>query len=192
MDGGSDRWAALFGELEADLAESGAADLRAEVADRTRREQATLRLVDRLRPVIRHQVRVRLVAGGVAKGRLADVGADWLLLADVGAELRAAVLVPLGQVAAIDGLGVRSAMPGSEGRVAAALDLRHALRRLARDRAAVLVGMVDGGSVAGTLDRVGSDFIEVAVHPIGEPRRAAAVRQVLAIPIAAVSMVRSG
>ncbi|MDP9241357.1 MAG: hypothetical protein M3O55_12085 [Actinomycetota bacterium] len=192
MDGGSDRWEALFGELEADLAESGAADLRAEVADRTRREQATLRLVDRLRPVIGHQVRVRLVAGGVAKGRLADVGADWLLLADVGAELRAAVLVPLGQVAAIDGLGVRSAMPGSEGRVAAALDLRHALRRLARDRAAVLVGMVDGGSVAGTLDRVGSDFIEVAVHPIGEPRRAAAVRQVLAIPIAAVSMVRSG
>jgi len=183
-----DRWEALFGELEAELAASGAAELRAEVADRTRREMATLRLVDRLRPAIGYPLQVRLTVGGMLNGRLADVGSDWLLLA----ERHAAVLVPLGQVASLGGLAARSAAPGSEGRVGAALDLRHALRRLARDRAAVVVGVVDGGTVAGTLDRVGADFVEIAEHPVGEPRRAAVVRQVRAIPIAALSSVRSG
>jgi hypothetical protein len=186
--GAGDRWEALFGEFEAEFAAAGAADLRAEVADRTRREHATLRLVDRLRPVIGHQVQVRLATGGGVDGRLAEVGADWLLVA----EIRAAALVPMGQVTSVGGLGARSAAPGSEGRVGAALDLRHALRRLARDRAAVTVGVVDGGTLSGTLDRVGADFVEIAEHPPGEPRRAAAVRQTRAVRLTAVSVVRSG
>ncbi|MEP6695543.1 MAG: hypothetical protein ABJA34_01555 [Pseudonocardiales bacterium] len=191
MDGGpaaGDRWEALFGDLEAELAASGAGELRSEVADRTRREYATLRLVDRLRPVLGHPVQVRLAAGDLVSGRLTDVGADWLLVA----EARAAVLVPLSQIAWVTGLSSRSAVPGSEGRVGAALDLRHALRRLVRDRAEVVVSTVDGGAVTGTLDRVGADFVEIAEHTAGEPRRAGAVRQVRAMPITAVSCVRSG
>jgi hypothetical protein len=134
-----------------------------------------------------HQVQVRLVAGGALTGRLADVGADWLLVVEFGAT----VLVPLTQVASLGGLGAQSAQPGSEGRVGAALDLRHALRRLARDRASVVVGTTDGGSVSGTLDRVGADFLEIAEHPPDQPRRAGAVRQVRAIPLTAVTAVRS-
>ncbi len=182
-----DRWEALFGELEAELAGAGAADLRAEVADRTRREYAALRLVDRLRPVVGHGVRLRLVTGGGVSGQLVEVGADWLLVV----ERAVAALVPLRQVAAIGGLGSRSAAPGSEGRVGAALDLRHALRRLARDRAAVVVSVVDGSTLSGTLDRIGADFVEIAEHPVDEPRRAVAVRQVSAVPIAALSVLRS-
>lgn len=186
--GEGERWEALFSDLEAGAAEIAAAELRSEVADRTRREYATLRLVDRLRPATGHELQLRLLTGDSLRGRLVEVGADWILLV----EPRAAALVPLVQVAWVTGLGARSAMPGSEGAVTAALDLRHALRRLARDRAAVVVSVLDGSTVSGTVDRVGADFVEVAEHAAGEPRRAAAVRQVRAIALTALSVVRSG
>jgi hypothetical protein len=49
----------------------------------------------------------------------------------------------------------------------------------------------DGGLVSGTLDRVGVDFVEVAEHPMGEPRRARAVQGARAVRIPAVALVRS-
>lgn len=185
---GVDRWDALFGDLEGELAQADAADLRAEVADRTRREYALLSFVDRLRPARGHPVQLRLAGGWTAAGRLTDSGADWLLVEE-GAT---AVLVPTGQLLSLTGLGALSSTPGSEGRVSAALDLRHALRRLARDRAPVTVGLCDGGSVTGTLDRVGRDFVELSEHPVGLPRRAATVRQMRALLLPAIAFVRVG
>ncbi len=185
---GTDRWESLFAELEAELAAGQSADLRAEVADRTRREFSSLRLVDRLRPAVGHPLRVELPAGLVVAGRLVDVGADWILVA----EQAGSALVPLSHIVSLLGLGAGSAVPGSEGRVTAALDVRHALRRLARDRAPVVLTTVDGGSCFGTLDRVGADFVEIAQHPVGEPRRVAAVHGMRAVPVAAVILVRSG
>ncbi len=182
------RWDDLFSDLEAEVSAADAADLRGEVADRTRREHALLRIVDRLRPAIGYQVQVRLAAGGLVSGRLAESGADWLLI-DEGAT---AVLVPLTHLLSVGGLGALSSPPGSEGRVGAALDLRHVLRRLARDRAAVTIGLVDGSSVVGTLDRVGLDFVDVAEHPAGEFRRPGAVRQVRALLLSAITLVRVG
>lgn len=181
-----DRWDALFGDLESELAGADAADLRAEVADRTRREYARLRVVDRLRPALGHPVRLGLAAGVVISGRLGEVGADWLLVDDG----TSAVLVALAHLYSVGGLGALSAAPHSEGRVSAALDLRHPLRRLARERAAVTVGLADGTIVSGTVDRVGRDFVEVAEHPAGEPRRPATVRQVRALLLPAISLVR--
>src|SRR5437899_7357130 len=52
------RWERLFADLAAGLDSSELADLEAEVADRTRRELARLRFVDRLRPSIGTQVSV--------------------------------------------------------------------------------------------------------------------------------------
>jgi len=45
--------------------------------------------------------------------------------------------------------------------------------------------------VIGTIDRVGADFIEVAVHAAWEPRRAAAVRSVALVPLDAIVLVRA-
>jgi hypothetical protein len=118
---------------------------------------------------------------------LREVGPDWLLLAEqVGSE----VLVPLAAVGAIHGLGAHSAQPGSEGKVGARLDLRYALRRLARDRAPLGATLAHGGVLTGTLDRVGADFVELAEHAPDERRRAGAVRRVSTIPITALVLLR--
>jgi hypothetical protein len=74
--------------------------------------------------------------------------------------------------------------------VAGRLGLRSVLRGIARDRSAVRIELVDGTTVDATIDRVGADFVEVAVHPAGEPRRRADVRDVEVIPFGAVAAVR--
>ena len=61
-----------------------------------------------------------------------------------------------------------------------------ALRELARRREPVRVQLVDGTAVAGTIEAVGSDYLEVAEHDLGEARRRAAVRARRFIGFAAV------
>ena len=71
------------------------------------------------------------------------------------------------------------------------MDLRRALRGLARDRSAVQIVLDDGSVLSGTLDRVGADYVELAEHPADLPRRAEAVQGVRAVVIAAVAVVRT-
>jgi hypothetical protein len=51
-----------------------------------------------------------------------------------------------------------------------------ALRELARRREPVRIELVDASAVDGTIEAVGSDYLEVAEHDPGEARRRAAVR----------------
>ena len=181
------RWQALFDDLEGQLAAAYAAELAGEVADRTRREAALLRLVDRLRAAQGAVVAVSLPGAGSLRGRLLDAGADWLLLDEGGGR---EVLVPLSAVLGISGLGSQTAAPDG-GPVAKRLDLRWALRGLARSRSGVALGLADGTLVTGTLDRVAQDHLDLAEHGLGEARRAAVVRQVRVVPLSAVALVRS-
>lgn len=181
------RWDELFADLEGQLAATEVADLEAEIADRTRAEVARMRLVDRLRAASGHRLSVVLPARQLLSGRLAGVGPDWLLLTETPDR---EALVPLAVVLSVTGLGRRSAAPGSEGAVASRLGLTWALRGLARDRSPVTLGLVDGSSWAGTLDRVGADFVELAEHAPGEPRRPAGVSGIRAVPLAALAVVR--
>jgi hypothetical protein len=181
------RWEALFDDLEAQADALAAAELQAEVADRTRREHALLGLSDRLRETEGHPLAVTVWGAGTVHGRLLDAGVDWLLLEETGRD----VLVPLASVLGITGLGARSAVPGSDGDVGRRLDLRWALRGLARDRAGVAVVLRDGSALNGTLDRVGADHVDVAEHAPGEARRAGAVRQVRLVPVTALALLRS-
>lgn len=181
------RWDELFDDLEAQFGEAETADLAAEVTDRSRRELSLLRLVDRLRPVIGGPVSLRLVGAGVIEGELRAIGPDWLLLAEVG---RREALVAAHAVISVGGLAAQSAVPHSEGQVAARLDLAYALRGIVRDRSAVALTLIDGSTAIGTLDRVGADFVELAEHAPGEPRRPDAVRAVRAYPLTSLVVVR--
>lgn len=182
------RWERLFADLETELAAAEAAERDAEVAERTRAEVAKLRLVDRLRVADGIEVAVTLVGGGDWCGVVADAGPDWVLL--IG-DRRGDVLVSLAAVRSVTGLPPWSAVPGSEGRVAERFRIGAVLRGVARDRAAVRVLLRDGDAYHGTVDRVGADFLELAEHDPGEPRRPGAVRRIRLVPFAALAAVET-
>jgi hypothetical protein len=183
------RWDDLFRDLEAQLAAAESAELEAEVADRTRREAALLGLVDRARAAVGQHVVVRAQGAGPVEGVLADVGSQWLLVAE-GSGREA--LVPLSAVTSLSGLAAWSGAPGSAGQVFERLRLGHALRAIARDRLPVRVWLLDGSVVAGTMDRVGADFVEISEHGTGEVRRHGEVTGIRTVPFSALALVRSG
>lgn len=176
------RWDRLFDDLEAQLAADESRELRAEVADRTRRERALIDLQSRLLGNLgQPEVGVRTPASTYS-GRLDDAGPDWLLLHGT----RGAVLVPLAAVRSLTGLGPRVEQPSL---VAKGFGFGMALRALSRDRLVVEIADLDGRTTTGTIDAVGADHLELAEHPPDEPRRVANIRTVHLIPFAAVGAV---
>lgn len=180
------RWDDLFADLAAQAAAADAAERAAEAEERARVELGQGVLADRLRGAEGVQVTVH-VTGARLAGVLGLVGPDWLLLDERdGRE----VLVPLAALLGVDGLGRLTAPPGSVDPVTAKLGLRHALRGIARDRSGVRLHLSSGEVLAATLDRVGADYLEAALHPAGEARRSGAVRSSRAVPFAALAAVR--
>lgn len=177
------RWERLFADLEAQFAAARAAEFAGEVADRSRREMALVTLADRVRSAP-GEVQLGLAAGEVARGAVVGCGPDWVLLADGTAE----TLVPLAAVTWLRGLSGAADAPTSA--VLARLGLGHALRGLGRDRAEVTVLATTGERFTGTIDRVGADFVDLAEHPAGEPRRPGAVRSIRTIPFASLAALR--
>ncbi|HEX2074593.1 MAG TPA: hypothetical protein VHF92_12480 [Geodermatophilus sp.] len=182
------RWQQLFADLQAEFDEAEAAEERAEEASRVRAEMGAVRLAERLGGARGRRVSLRCRGAGEVAGVLVDVGTDWLLLVDDGGR---DVLVASSAVRTAAGLGRGTAAPAEDGRVRAQLDLRRALRGLARDRSVVAVVLDDGALLTGTVDRVGADFLELAEHAPEEPRRGAAVRGVRAVVLSAVAVVRT-
>ena len=182
------RWQRLFADLQAEFDEAEAAAERAEDASRRRVETGAVRLVDRLAGVLGRPLVLRCRGAGDVTGVLVEVGADWLLLAD---DARREVLVATPSVRTASGLGRATAAAEDPGPVRARMDLRRALRGLARDRSVVQVVLDDGAVYVGTVDGVGADHVELAEHAADQPRRAAAVRGVRAIALPAVAVVRT-
>ncbi|SEO71493.1 hypothetical protein [Trujillonella endophytica] len=180
------RWQRLFADLQAEWEAEEVAAERAEDASRTRLEIGAIHLADRLGGAVGRELTVRCRGLGDLRGLLTEVGAGWLLVTEAGGR---EVLVALAAVRSVTGLDRGTAAP-TGGEVVARLDLRWALRGLARDRSPVQVLLDDGGTSTGTVDRVGADFLELAEHAGDEPRRTAAVHGVRAIALDAVAAVR--
>jgi hypothetical protein len=182
------RWQQLFADLDAQFEAEEAAEERAESASRARSEIGALGLADRLRGALGTPVVLGCRGAGNVAGVLLDVGADWLLVEDDAARQS---LVATTAVRTVAGLGRRTAAPEPPGPVRGRLDLRRALRGLARDRSAVQVVLDDGSVLNGTLDRVGADYVELAEHPTDVPRRAEAVQGVRGVVISGIAVVRT-
>ena len=175
------RWEQLFSDLEGQWEAEARRDLDQEVADRTRRERATVGLFERLAASVEAEVGVRLLAGPPLRGVLSDVGDGWLLLGgDRGGQ---SALVPLTAVTAVTGLGVRA----PEAKLARRFGFGYALRGLSRDRAVVALTDVSGAVATGTIGGVGRDCFDLTEHAPDDPRRPENVTGRRLVPFAAVA-----
>jgi len=180
------RWQQLFDDLEGQLAAAEAAELASEVSERTRIEHGRIRLADRVRAGLGTEV---VVGCGVddVRGRLVRVTPDAVVVAEIGG----AAVVPLAALAWVSGLDRAASAPREEGPMDRGLGLRMLLRAIARDRSPVRILFRDRSSLAGTIDAVGSDWLDLAVHPLGEPRRAG-VSSLRTVRIDAMAVIREG
>lgn len=177
-------WEGLFADLEAQWEAHERRELDAEVADRTRRQRALVDLTARLAAHRGRPVTVRTTAGDPVTGVVVDVGDGWLALS----RSPRSVLVLLAALVGVDGLTTRS----EDARAARRFGVGYALRGLSRDRATVTVVDIAGGTTTGTIDAVGADHLQIALHHGDEPRRAPNVRAARAIPFAALVSVSTG
>ncbi len=144
------RWDDLFADLDGQLGAAEAAELQAEVAERSRAEQARLMLVERLAAQLGQEVRVGVAGMGAVTGRLADAVGAWLVLSEGAGR---SVLVPAHAWLWVDGLGRTVSAPA--GPVTRRATLGTALRVLAARRVATALHLRGGTVLEGTIDRVG-------------------------------------
>jgi hypothetical protein len=182
------RWDRLFDDLEAQLARSEHEEFAAEVSDRTRREIAQVHLLDRLRRAVGTPLDLTIDGAGAVHGVVRRVGQGWLLV-EVASQPEAVVTGHA--ILAVRGLPVAAVEPGSIGVVESRLDFGHIMRGIARDRTQMTVVLRDGSSLFGTVDRVGADFVDLAEHALGEPRRVADVSGRRTVPYAAICVLRA-
>jgi hypothetical protein len=178
------RWEELFDDLEGQADALQRADRDAEVADRTRAEVGQVTLLSRLRALEGDSVSVRLGNGDALSGTLVRLGVDWMLLA-----CPQEVVVPMTGIATLDDLPWHSVSAAGVGVVASRLTLSSAFRAMAVDRARITIRLHDGTSVSGTPDRVGKDFVDLALHHEDQGPRIRAVSRRTTVAYLAVSAV---
>lgn len=194
------RWDNLFDDLEGQLEH----ELNAEEVDLRAEEErlrlARLSLRDRLTSLAGGHgtragiLRVALTSGEVITLRPTTFGRDWLA-ADLldASTLGVQCVLPLAAVsgvivAADDVAASLAAEPGRTARLVDRIGLSFVLRDLCRRRASVEV-RTRAGVLTGTIDRVGRDHFDLAVHAAGTVRRAAEVRHARIVPLAEIQLV---
>ncbi len=181
------RWEELFDDLEARFEEQERAEAEADLVDLVRGERDRIAFVDRLRAHPEAWIALDLRDGSNRRGKVLDVGKDWVLLGTpAGSSMEQRdLLVPIAAVLSAGGLSQQSLDAGQS--VGRRLRLGSVLRGLARNRAAVAIDFWPMGHLDGTIDRVGADHLDLAVHPADVVRRAGEVRQMRTVPFQAVA-----
>jgi hypothetical protein len=180
-------WSALFSDLEAQAEELARAERAGEAAEAGRIYLAGGTIADRLRGGGSLSVRLRLRGDTQITGVVERTGPGWLLLGE-GHGREAVVLSAA--VLSCSGMTRYSAPAAALERTQTRLGVAHVLRGVSRDRSSVRVCLVDGYVLAGTIDRVGADYLELATVGGGSARRQAEVREFQAVPFTAVAAVR--
>ncbi len=201
MDRPGVRWNNLFDDLEGQLEhELGAEDVDFR-AEEERLRLGRLSIRDRL-TALRYAggdggetVTVVLDGGGPIPIRLSTVGRDWAAgdLVD-GSVRRSQCVVPLASVAGLELTAAqlsRSLLPydGDGPGLSARLGIAFVLRDLCRRRRPLDL-VLRSGELHGTIDRVGRDHLDLAVHDRESPRRQSAVRRLRVVPFQQLLLVR--
>lgn len=174
----------VFEDLEAEFEAGLRREAEQEATAAVRAEVGTTPLWEQLARRAGAQAVVR-AGSRLLRGTLAASYPDFLVLqANDGAQhlvrfQAASVALPPGRAT------LRPPPDGTRRRYNLAL----ALRELARRREPVRVELADGGTAEGTIEAVGSDYLELAEHEVGEARREAAVTARRFVAFAAIALV---
>lgn len=190
------QWDHLFEDLEGQLAaewEAERAVLDAE-SERLRIAKLSLRVRLRVLEVREAPLTLRLLDGARHLVHLRAVGADWI--AAQAQDVKTALIVPLTALASVETdhgalLETLEDAPLPADGLRDRMNLGFLLRDLARRRIPVNLALRDGETLHGTIDRAGSDHLDLAVHERGEARRSGAVRAFRIVPLDALVWLRS-
>lgn len=180
------RWNDLFADLEAQLEFGQWQAMEQDAAELTRGLWAELTLMDRLRAALGQQVRIMLRDGRAQTLVLKAVGPAWV----GGADGANALLVPREAILSVDADLRRAVVPSKP--LQAGPKMGSVYRMLARRREPVQIVARHGDTLAeGTIDRVGYDHLDLALHARDEFRRTTALRGFRIVPFEAIQLVRT-
>ena len=192
------RWDNLFDDLESQLEQELSAeevDLRAE---EERLRLARLGIRDRLYAL--HMAGVAPLRLSLADGSRITVtpttfGCDWFVGELTEEARRAQCVVPIDGIAGVilnrAHVLESTSVPVEEspGALSARLGLAFVLRDLCRRRQPIEL-ILNGGRMHGTIDRVGRDHLDLAVHEPGRPRRETEVTEYRIVRLSQLLLVR--
>jgi hypothetical protein len=197
------RWDSLFDDLESQLEQELTAEEVDLQAEEERLRLARLGIRDRLRSLhAAADATGRMLQLSLADGTRVVVdpstfGRDWLageLVEESGHRPQCVVALD-----AVDGVTLTrnqvipsldtSGSEESAGSLSARLGLQFVLRDLCRRRQAVDLWL-RSGRMHGTIDRVGRDHIDLAVHEAGRPRRESEVGEYRVVRLSQLVLVR--
>lgn len=194
------RWDRLFDDLEGQLEQELSAEELDQHAEEERLRVGRLAVRDRLLAVHAAErdedraVALLLNSGERVVVRSTSFGRDWFTAQLVG-DSRTGVpcVVPLAAVATLvltrAQVELSLAPQPGESTLSGRLTLPFVLRDLCRRRAAVDV-RTPLGDVHGTIDRVGRDHLDLAVHDSDRPRRESSVFEYRVVPLHHVLLLR--
>ncbi|MDO9590416.1 MAG: hypothetical protein Q7J04_04680 [Microcella sp.] len=193
------RWDHLFddlaGQLEHEL-QSEESDLQLE-EERLRLGRLALR--DRLAVLKASsdaelgQVRVRLRTGELHSVRLVTVGRDWVAGDLEGLPGNPQAIIPLAAIESVLMTAQQTTVSldplAATSELAARLGIAFLLRDLCRRRSTVTL-VTASASTSGTIDRVGRDHLDLAVHDPDRPRRTTEVEHIRLVGFDQLLLVR--
>lgn len=195
-------WDRLFEDLEGQLASEWEAERAARDAESERLRIAQLTLRSRLRFLCERQASIVM---DLANGRrlpltLRTVGADWIAADSTtvrgGGSAQSMLVIPLHAVHGISTdhgmvLGSLDEQAAASSPLRERMTLGFILRDLARRRVPLHLSTANAEDIHGTIDRAGSDHLDLALHDAGTARLAAAVQGFRIVPFEAVVSVRT-
>lgn len=187
MTDDDERFDELVADLNGEFVAQQRRELWDEVADRTRGERTELSLAARLHACVGCAIRLVLPNTEQLAGRLTDVGAGWIAVTTRETGRATEAIVPWSAIRGIR--GVQRAVRGERSAIADRRRLTVKLRELSRARRIVSLVLQDAAPVAGTMDAVGHDFVDMVEHSAGE-RPSTARGSALTVPLAAIVVVR--
>lgn len=197
------RWDNLFDDLESQLEQELTAEEVDLQAEEERLRLARLGIRDRLRSLHAgvnpgdRVLRLTLADGSRVSVDPATFGRDWLageLIEESGRRPQCVVSLDSIIGVVLSRAQVMQSLDGSGGEespgaLSARLGLPFVLRDLCRRRQAVGLWLRDG-RLHGTIDRVGRDHLDLAVHEAGHPRRESEVSEYRIVRLDLLMLVR--